>query len=308
MQRVNGFPVSALACAVLIAGCTAPSVRSPSAEPVRAEQLPDRIRVTVGGKLFTEYRYPEDQKYPYFFPVAGPRSGASVTTESSLPWPHHRSLFFGSDKVNGGNFWQDSLSRGRIASQQARIERQGGDAVEISQTNLWTRPGAPAPFRDTRRIRISAPARDVRLIDFDVALTALEDVRIEKTNHSLFAARMAPALSADSGGVMVNAAGERGETATFGKNSPWMDVSGQHWGVTEGLAILNHPKNRWSPPPWFTRNYGFFSPTPFNWFPEGELRLRRGETLRLRYRVVVHGGTADEARIAAWYEQFASQP
>ena len=28
-----------------------------------------------------------------------------LTTESSLPWPHHQSLFFRSYKVNCGNYW-----------------------------------------------------------------------------------------------------------------------------------------------------------------------------------------------------------
>ena len=298
--------IFAAAAAALLVGCSGAAIaRSPSpAERVRAERLDDRVRVTVGGKLFTEYRYAATQKYPYFYPVVGPRSGISVTTESSQPWPHHRSLFFGSDKVNGGNYWQDELSRGQIVSREIRVEQAEGSAVEFTQVNLWVRPGAESPFRDTRRIRITAPSPDVRLIDFDVTLTALIDVRIEKTNHSLFAARMAPALSADSGGVLVNAQGERDEKATFGKASPWADYWGRRGGVAEGLAIFNHPDNPWSPPPWFTRNYGFFSPTPFNWLENDQLNLPAGRNLRLRYRVVVHAGGTEEARIAELYQQY----
>ena len=116
---------------------------------------------------------------------------------------------------------------------------------------------------------------------------------------------MVPALSVDSGGTLVNARGDRTEEGTFGKPAEWADFYGSRGGVVEGLAILNHPENRWTPPPWFTRDYGFFSPTPFNWFEEGHLDLPRGEALRLRYRVVVHGGTTDEARIAEFYEAYA---
>jgi hypothetical protein len=296
-----------LAIGVAIAGAAAGAADAQTASRVRAEQLDDRIRVTVDGELFTEYKYAHDQKYPYFYPVAGPRTGESVTTESSEPWPHHRSLFFGADYVNGGNYWQDELERGQILAQETRLEAAAGEAVEFTQTNLWSRPGADSPFRDERRIRITAPAPDIRIIDFDVTLTALEDVRIRRNNHSLFAARMAPELAVPAGGTLRNAAGDRNEEGTFGKNSPWAGFSGSRNGETEGLAILNHPANRWSPPPWFTRDYGFFSPTPLNWLEEGHIDFPRGEQLRLRYRVVVHGGDTMEVGIDRLYREFAGE-
>jgi hypothetical protein len=286
-----------------IAGCIPPA---PPEARVRAEQLGDRVRITVGDRLFTEYRYAADQKYPYFYPVAGPRSGVSVTTESSDPYPHHHSLFFGSDHVNGGNYWQDALERGQIVAERTRVTRSGGDAVEIEQVNLWTRPDAESPIRDTRRIRITAPTADLRVIDFDITLTPLMDVHIEKTNHSLFAARMVPELSVTSGGTLVNERGDRGERETLGKPAAWADYWGTRDGIAEGLAILNHPENAWSPPPWFTRDYGFFSPTPLNWLDDG-VRLRQGDDFRLRYRVIVHGGSTEEARIADLYREYAAR-
>ena len=87
-----------------------------AAPPLSVERLDDRIVVRVDDRTFTCYRFGAGQKYPYFYPVNGPRSGVSVTTESSLPWPHHRSLFFGSDKVNGGNYWQEGNDQGQIVS------------------------------------------------------------------------------------------------------------------------------------------------------------------------------------------------
>jgi len=276
-----------------------------SGRTLRAEQLEDRIRVTVDGELLTEYRYARDQKYPYFYPVVGPRSGQSVTTETSEPYPHHHSLFFGSDRVNGGNYWQDSLSRGQIVAQETRIVEAEGEEVVITQSNLWSRPGAESPFRDERTIRISSPSEDVNVIDFEITLVPLMDVRIEQTNHSLFSARMVPALSVDSGGTLVNSRGAKSEEGTFGQVAEWADYYGSRNGVVEGLAIFNHPANPWSPPPWFTRDYGFFSPTPFNWMEEGHLDFAEGEPLRLRYRVIVHGGTTEEARIADLYNDYA---
>jgi hypothetical protein len=104
----------------------------------------------------------------------------------------------------------------------------------------------------------------------------------------------------------VNAGGDRSEKDTFGKPAPWADYWGRRQGIAEGLAILNHPANAWSPPPWFTRNYGFFSPTPFNWMEGGKLVIPAGRDLRLRYRVVVHGGDTAEAGIAELYRVYAT--
>ena len=133
------------------------------------------------------------------------------------------------------------------------------------------------------------------------------EVRIERTNHSLFAARVAPELSAEEGGVLLNAAGGHGEKGTFGVSAPWCDVSGTRFGLREGIAIFDSPRNRWYPSKWFTRDYGFFSPTPFNWLDDAGLRLAKGETLELEYLVVVHAGDAGEAGIAGLFAAWAAE-
>jgi hypothetical protein len=86
-------------------------------QKVTAKLEKNHVEVTVGGKLFTRYKFDASLKYPYFWPVCGPVSNKSVTTETSEPYPHHHSLFFGCDRVNGGNYWQDVNERGQIVSQ-----------------------------------------------------------------------------------------------------------------------------------------------------------------------------------------------
>ena len=223
---------------LLFVACGPRLTSSSSGMGLRLEQLDDRVRVLSGDQLLTEYRFAEDQKYPYLYPLNGPRSGQSVTTESSEPYPHHHSLFFGADFVNGGNYWQEGLDRGRIDAQETRVVREEGEVVEFSQTSYWVRPGAEAPFRDERVIRVSRPNRDRFVIDFDITLHALIDVHIRKSNHSLFAARMAPGLSVDSGGTLVNARGATSAAGTFGEEAEWADFHGTRGGLTEGLAIL----------------------------------------------------------------------
>jgi hypothetical protein len=111
-------------------------------------------------------------------------------------------------------------------------------------------------------------------------------------------------LSVKSGGTLINAEGKTSEKGTWGVASPWCDYTGTRAGVTEGIAILQHPGNRWFPAKWFTRDYGFFSPTPMNWLKDGRLELAKGETLTLRYRVVVHAGDAKAVGMKGIFKRY----
>ena len=282
--------------------CT--SLMQGAPQKVTANREKDRIAIKIDGTLFTCYKYSSSQKYPYFWPVNGPISGQSITTETSQPYPHHHSLFFGCDRVNGGNYWQDVNERGQILSQGPIISNTGTSDVTLSDRCLWKQPGKEPVIEDRRKIVVSAPHEKIRIIDFKITMTPLVDIEILKTNHSLFSARVVPELSVQSGGTLVNAEGETKEKGTFGKASPWCDYSGTRDGITEGIAILQHPKNRWFPSKWFTRDYGFFSPTPMYWLEGNKLNLAKGEQLTLEYRVVVHAGDAVEADITKLFKQY----
>jgi hypothetical protein len=60
-------------------------------EKLAATRIGSRIDVTIGGRFFTSYRFADDEKYPFFFPLNGP-SGASVTSLRNGGYPHHSSI------------------------------------------------------------------------------------------------------------------------------------------------------------------------------------------------------------------------
>jgi hypothetical protein len=279
-----------------------------SAAKITAVKVGAKINVTIDNKFFTSYIFTDDEKYPFFYPVNGPVSGGSVTSMRNAEYPHHSSLFFGCDLVNGGNYWQEGLERGRIISVNAEIKKQGGDTLLITDECIWSRPGAISPVKDTRTITITTPSVTVNQIDIEITMEMLIDVTIKKTNHSLFSVRMAADLSVKNGGTMINAEGVKSEKDTFGKNSPWMDFYGKRGDATEGLAIFQHPSNPWYPSPWFTRDYGFMSPTPMYWPENGtETILKKGTVLKLRYRVLVHSGDHNQAKIAEAFEKYKNE-
>jgi len=274
---------------------------------VTAEKLGNKIEIRINGDLLTNYILSEHEKYPFFFPVNGP-SKASVTSMRNANYPHHSSLFFGCDKVNGGNYWQEGLERGQIVPLRVDIIESGGDKVVLENENIWKRPSAMAPIKDFRTITVTVPSPDMYQIDLEIIMEMLLDVTIDKTNHSLLSVRLDPDLSVTNGGTMVNAEGETGEKGTFGKRSSWMDYHGDRMGKIEGIAILQHPSNEWFPAPWFTRDYGFFSPTPMYWPEDGKSTvLKKGQTVKLRYRILVHTGDHKEANIAEQFGKYRNE-
>lgn len=273
--------------------------------PMKIARTGNHIDVTAGKKLVTSYRFYEDEKYPYFFPVNGPVSGGSLTAMRNSLYPHQSSLYLTCDKLNGANYWQDVLEAGQIHSTDPRIVPGDEYHVIIEDECVWQKPGQEPSVRDRRRMTFSAPSENLYQMDFEIDMEMLEDVVIAKTIHSLFCVRMAEDLCVKQGGSMVNANGDSGIDGCFGVRAPWLDCSGERRTGTEGIAILQHPSTVWYPAPWFVRDYGLFSASIINWPENGkDTRFAKGEVIHLQYRVLVHAGNAAEADIAGLYLQY----
>jgi hypothetical protein len=271
---------------------------APGSEELTHYQIGPHIWVRWHNELLLGYRAHASQKYPYFYPFGGPISGLSLTSESSLPWPHHRSLFFGCDFVNGGNYWQDTLERGQIVSRGPTVAEATKTSAVIADTCDWRQPGQPVQLTDERRFTIAVPNPRLRILDADLTLRAVVDVTIQKTNHALFAVRAAHDVTPWGGGRLLSSEGQEGEKQTFAKPARWMAFFGRRTQArgepVEGIALMDHPQNPWAPCPWFTRDYGFMSPMPFNWI-EQPWQLAAGRSVRIRHRVVTFAGDPAQA-------------
>jgi len=253
------------------------------------------------------YRAQQGQKFPYFYPLMGPVSGLPMTTESALPWPHHRSLYFGCDHLNSANFWQGGLEQGRVASTGPRVTEATSTSAVIVDECEWVVPDKPVQMTDKRTYTVTAEIPQRWMIDVAIEWKAEVDVEVVKNNHSLFALRCAADISVWGGGVLANSNGDQGEEATFGKPASWCAFYGKRVQAknepTEGIALFDHPGNPWNPCPWFTRDYGFISSTPFN-FIENPWRMAAGQSVALKYRVVVFSGDPLEAELDALHAKW----
>jgi hypothetical protein len=266
----------------------------------------DQVFVRWNNAIALGYRSQPSLKYPYFAPLTGPVSGISLTTESSLPYPHHRGLWLGCEPLNGGDFWSDGpLEQGHIRSNGLSIEGPHAATVAINDSCRWIRGDAASPLADVRQFTFSIPSERIRLLDVEFDLQALEDVQVAGAKHSFFALRAATDISPLYGGTLLNSRGDTGAAATFGRPAEWCGFFGRRAPSeqVEGISIFNHPENFGGNCPWFTRDYGHLSPSPFN-FLDAPWTLERGAAIRLRYCVVLHAGTPREADLDNLYRQW----
>ena len=287
------------------------SSQSRGVDKLTTYQLGPHIWIRWANSLVTSYRAHRSQKYPYLYPVAGPLTGLSLTSETSVPFPHHRSLLFACDHVNGGNYWQSDFASGQILSSGPKLGPCTPESVVILDECEWKKPDGPVQMKDQRKITVTVASPRLRFIDAEITWTAVVDTTITKTNHSLFSLRAASdiAVAPFGTGALVNSEGATGEKGTFGKQAAWCGYYGKRQNLpgnlVEGIALLDHPKNPWSPSRWFTRDYGFISPTPFN-FIEQPWQLAAGKSVQLRYRVVAHAGDPKDAGLAGIYKTWAA--
>lgn len=300
----------------VLAACAAAQQQPPDG----AEALTAYHEAEIGGQVrgphlwlrwdnepLTSYRAHQTQKYPYFYPVIGPVSGRSLTAETALPWPHHRSLYFSVDRLNRANYWQQGLEHGQIKSTGPSVGDVTDRSAVIRDRCEWAVPGEAVQMTDERTFNIALDLPRQWAIDAEIEWKAVEDVQITRTNHGLFSIRCATDISPWGGGTLLSSEGNVGEEATFGEPARWCAFYGKRGsaqdGPVEGIALFEHPENAWHPCPWFTRDYGFISPMPFQWITE-PWQLPAGQSLRLKYKVIAFAGDPQEADLAGQYEQW----
>ena len=281
-----------------------------------------KIDVKIGGKLFTRYHIGQSNK-PFFWPVIGP-NGEEMTRAYPVEkregerhdHPHHRSLWFGHQGIAGFDTWHEPLS-GRRTKLGATVHRefvkvQGGDTAVIVTRNDYTGGGKKllADLR-THTFRV---AKGQRVIDVDITFTAEHgDCRMADIKDAGFSVRVATSMDVDSkkGGRLINSHGVTDREA-WGKRAPWVDYHGPVNGKTVGIAMLNHPTSFRHPTPWHVRTYGLFTANPFGirslrQGKDSSFTLKKGESIKLRHRIILHNGNEKAANVAAAYEAYAKE-
>ncbi len=295
------------------------SNNSTAGRGVRITELPDKVKVEVNGKLFTEYNF-KDVRFPYFYPVIGP-SGINITRNWPMKegeneqkdHPHHRSLWFTHGAINGCDFWTDGDRNGKIVHDKFLEITSGQDVGVIKSQNKYVKADGTLVCTDTRTHRFYSDG-DGQIMDFEIAIHASEgEVVMGDTKEGSMALRLAPTLRLRGSvgqGHIVNSEGVR-DNDTWGKRAAWCDYYGPLNGETAGVAIFDHPQNPKHPTWWHVRDYGLFAANPFGVHdferkPEGtgDIRIEAGQDFTLKYRIYFHKGDTEQAQVAEHYRQY----
>ncbi|MBI2948168.1 MAG: PmoA family protein [Verrucomicrobia bacterium] len=247
---------------------------------------------------------------PFFYPVNG-LDGISLTEFGKPHDPtgshaHHYSLWIAHASVNGQDFWSER--GGIIAHEQLELMEDGPIFCRLVQKTRWVNQGQEL-LRERRSFTVYQSGDDFRLIDVELSLTPAgsNPVTFGKTSFGFLAARVAQSMTVfDGAGEIRNANGDLNEQRAHLKRAFWMDQSGPvsqgRWG---GIAMFDHPDNPNFPTGWHCRNDGWAG-AAFNM--EAPYTLEPGATLRLRYRILLHGQDAMRGGVAQRYEEYRARP
>jgi hypothetical protein len=284
---------------------------------------PGAIEVRIGGQMVTRYVCEDVKARPYFFPLIGPngarltRSYPMETVEGEMhDHPHHRSLWIAHGDVNGTDNWSEESGHGFTRHCDLDHLVSGTVFGKFRTRSEWE-SAAHAPLL-TQQLQVTAwkTSAAVRLIDFDIDLHAdRSDVVFGDTKEGgILSVRVASSMDVPRGGRITNSYGGVDEGETWGRSAHWCDYAGLADGQPGGIAVLNHPLSFRHPTTWHVRNYGLMTANPFgyaaftNGVQNGEYTLRLGDTLRFRYRVVLHSGDVHQGAIAGHYLNYACPP
>jgi len=296
---------------------------------VRIREVPGQATQFLDGRrLVLQYNHgPKDlngEENPnavlgFVHPIYG-LDGELFSQNSPPDHRHHRGLFWAWTRLKRdgrtlGSWWDRQDIRYHV--NRILFRDAGPVLATVTVEGFW----------DYQTREMSKPERLVREVAtirvFDDGLTAGANYQAIDVDLDLYAAvdgltmagtdvrnkgygGLTLRLPAPKNGVRITADGRYIPKDANMYRAFWADYSGDFPGATggqSGVAILTHPSHPGSPPPWCLRYYGPMNPS----YPGLEfVPLHKDKPLRLRYRLILHRGTAEQARIGDIYRLYAT--
>jgi len=291
-----------------------------------------KIDVLIGGRLFTQFLYPDTLEKPVLFPLIA-ANGTTVTRGFPLAprdgepndHPHHIGLWFNFENLNGLDFWNNSYAIPKDKKSQYGwirtdkiIKTSSGKTGELVYHANWTNQRGKVILEETTRFEFSGDDNH-RTIDRITTLKADTDALFKDAKDGMLGLRLAHELQMpttedqkftdNKGNVTVvkggtdhiangnylTSAGKTGNDA-WSTRGVWCKVYAKMGADSVSIAIIDHPKNPNYPTFWHARGYGLFAANPLgekvftNEKSEKNLRLKKGESVTFRYRIVIGNG------------------
>ncbi|MDN3585029.1 PmoA family protein [Mucilaginibacter flavus] len=285
--------------ALIFATCVM-NVYAQKSEPVKIDKskTDNKIEITIGGKPFTTFLYPDSLEKPVLYPI---RTADGIVVTRGFPLdpkpgdptdhPHHIGLWFNFENLNGLDFWNNSYAipkekksaYGWIRTDRI-LETKSGQVGVLRYHANWVNQQKEVILEETTRFEFSGTANQ-RVIDRVTTLTANIRAVFNDAKDGMLGLRLAHELQMpatedqkftdDKGNVtMVKAgtdkvangnyltsAGKTGNDA-WSTRGVWCKVYGKMGADSVSIAIIDHPQNPNYPTFWHARGYGLFAANP----------------------------------------------
>jgi hypothetical protein len=255
------------------------------------------LQITIGGRPFATYVF-RDEKIlrPFFANVYSPsdiqetrphppRDGQDLTDHATM----HPGIWLAFGDISGADFWRNKARVEHVEFTEKLADAH--DSTAFTVRNRYV-SGEKTICTETCRHEIHIRP-NAYLLTYDSQFTGEMPFTFGDQEEMGLGIRVASSLRVQGGsGRIRNAAGLENEKEVWGKTSDWCDYSGITDKRRVGMLLMPHPENFHAS--WFhARDYGFVAANPFgrNAFTRGEksqLVVKKGETFRLRFGVLIH--------------------
>lgn len=190
---------------------------------VAPDQAARRVDITIDGKPFTSYIWPDTIKKPVLFPILD-SDGVTITRGWPLAprpgertdHPHHDGLWFNYSNVNGFDFWNNSTAipaarapkMGTIVFDKIVSARSGMNQGELTTNSTWITGAGDKIIAETSHYVFKREG-SARSIDLIVTFHALDKVVFHDDKDGLLGLRVARWLESpeEKGGTFTDANG-----------------------------------------------------------------------------------------------------
>jgi hypothetical protein len=239
--------------------------------------------------------------------------------------PHHVGLWLNYENVNGLDFWNNSFAipgekkylYGWIRTDKI-LKTENGTKGVLSYHANWTNQKKNILLEETTRFEFSGTSHQ-RIIDRITVLKADSDILFKDAKDGMLGLRVAHELQIpssvdqkftdDKGNVTIvkksedkiangnylTSEGKEGDSA-WSTRAVWCKIYGKMGSDSISITIIDHPTNPNYPTFWHARGYGLFAANPLgekiftNGKSEKNLHLKKGESVRFFYRIVIDDG------------------
>ncbi|SER14675.1 Methane oxygenase PmoA [Lentzea xinjiangensis] len=277
------------------------------------------LAVSVGGVEIFEYVHsPSTPAFegpkPYLHPV---RSLAGDVVTAFRPHDHrwHKGVQMTATDVSGENFWGGVTyvrDRGYVALPNVGTMRHdefeiAADEARVTELLSWFTESGEHWVRERRELSVRDVEDDAWTLEFATTLMNLRREPLvfgspttngrELAGYTGFFWRGPRSFT---GGEVIAAGGGAGQEM-MGEVAPWLAFIGHHDEVDRSSTLLfvDHPDNKGTH--WFVRSTPFAAVNPSFAFHE-TVELPAGESLSLRYRLVVASGAWERETLESYVE------